>query len=391
MVSAQAPVERCTIAIVNRTGPIGRIAIATGGGDAPGLNAVIKAVTLGARRRGWSVTGLRDAFNGILHPEQYPNGGVIELDEDIVRYIGHQGGTIIGTTNRGNPTNYPIQRDDGSWTTIDRTDELLQRFSELDIDALISVGGDGSLEIAHHLHQRALETGHRLRVIGVPKTIDNDLDQTTSTFGFDTAVSFATEAIDRLFSTAASHGRVMVVEVMGRYAGWIALHCGVATGAHAILIPEIPYRLERVAEMIDQRRSAGRDYAIVVVAEGAAPIGGEITVASRSLGHAERLGGVGDKVASELERLTSMESRSVVLGHLLRGGTPTSTDRLLGLRFGGAAIRAIEQGYDGVMVALAPPTVRYVSLLDATRALKKVPVYGDTMLTARDLGVCFGD
>jgi 6-phosphofructokinase 1 len=376
---------------VSRNGPTQTIAISTGGGDAPGLNAVIKAVTLGGRRRGWRVVGLRDAFTGVLNPDDYPDGGIVELDEDTVRYIGHQGGTIIGTTNRGNPTAFPVQTENGSWTTVDRSDELLDRFEELGIDALISVGGDGSLEIAHHLHQRSLATGRGLRVIGVPKTIDNDLDQTTSTFGFDTAVSFATEAIDRLFSTAASHGRVMVVEVMGRYAGWIALHCGVATGAHGILIPEIPYRLERVAEMIEQRRSAGRDYAIVVVAEGAAPIDGEITVASRSLGHSERLGGVGEKVANELERLTGMESRSVVLGHLLRGGTPTSTDRLLGLRFGGAAIRALEQGYDGVMVALAPPTVRYVSLLEATRAIKTVPVFGDTVLTARDLGVCFGD
>lgn len=376
---------------VSRNGPTETIAIATGGGDAPGLNAVIKAVTLGARRRGWKVLGLKDAFNGILNPDDYPDGGSIELDENAVRYIGHQGGTMIGTTNRGNPVAYPVQGDDGSWSTVDRTDELIDRLQALGVDALISVGGDGSLEIAHHIHQRSLETGRGLRVIGVPKTIDNDLDQTTSTFGFDTAVSFATEAIDRLFSTAASHGRVMVVEVMGRYAGWIALHCGVATGAHAVLIPEIPYRLERVADMIQQRRAAGRDYAIVVVAEGAAPVDGEITVASRSLGRAERLGGVGEKVANELERLTGMESRSVVLGHLLRGGTPTSTDRLLGLRFGSAAIRALEQGYDGVMVALAPPTVRYVSLIDATRALKTVPVFGDTVLTARDLGICFGD
>ena len=195
---------------------IRRVALSTGGGDAPGLNAVIRAATLAARNRGWDVVGIRDGFNGLLNPQNYPHGGVVPLSRESVRGIVHQGGTIIGTTNRGSPIAYPVQQDDGTWIEIDRTDELVGLFKAHEIDALITVGGDGSLTIANHLHQAGL------RVIGVPKTIDNDLDKTTSTFGFDTAVSFASECIDRLFSTATSHGRVIVVEVMGRYAGWIA-------------------------------------------------------------------------------------------------------------------------------------------------------------------------
>ena len=266
-----------------------------------------------------------------------------------------------------------------------RTDELLARFDEHHIDALITIGGDGSLTIAHHLYEAGL------RVIGVPKTIDNDLEKTISTFGFDTAVGFATECIDRLFSTASSHGRVIVVEVMGRYAGWIALHAGVASGAHAILIPEIPFELEEVAEMIREREDRGAKFSIVVVAEGARPVGGEFTVIDREVGRAERLGGVGQKVADELGVLTGKESRVVVLGHLIRGGSPSSTDRLLGLRFGAAAVRALEEGHNGIMVALNPPQVDYVPLASVSRRQKLVPLDGDTMLTARDLGISFGD
>jgi ATP-dependent phosphofructokinase / diphosphate-dependent phosphofructokinase len=367
-----------------RTTPT-RVAISTGGGDAPGLNAVIRAATLAARHQGWDVVGIRDGFNGLLSPDDYPEGGLIDLTTERVRGIVHQGGTILGTTNRGNPMNYAVQRDDGSWTTVDRTGELLDQFAQHGIDALISVGGDGSMGIAHHLHQQGV------RVIGVPKTIDNDLDKTTSTFGFDTAVSFASECIDRLFSTATSHGRVIVVEVMGRYAGWIALSAGVASGAHAILIPEIPYSLEPVAHMIRRRDEQGSKFSIVVAAEGAVPVGGSVTVSARSIGQAERLGGVGEKIATELEALTGKEARTVVLGHLLRGGTPTAFDRLLGLRFGAAAVRALADGLDGVMVALAPPTVDYVPLIEATHRQRTVPLDCDTMLTARDLNICFGD
>lgn len=380
-----------TVSRAIESGAIERIAISTGGGDAPGLNAVIRAATRAAHRRGWEVIGIRDGFNGLMTPEEYPAGGTIILTEGAVRGIGHLGGTILGTTNRGNPTRFPILDPDGSVRFEDRSVELLDRLHDLGVQALISVGGDGSLGIAHHLCETAARTGHALQIIGVPKTIDNDLDKTTSTFGFDTAVSFASEAIDRLFTTAESHGRIMVVEVMGRYAGWIAVSAGIASGAHAILLPEIPYDLEHVAHTIRTRDASGAKYSVVVVAEGAAPIGGEMTVLEHVEGAAKRLGGVGEKVAAELGRLTGKETRTVVLGHLLRGGSPTAFDRLLGLRFGAAAIRAIADGYTGIMVALAPPTVEYVPLIEATHRQKLVPLDSDTMLTGRDLGICFGD
>lgn len=373
------------------SGKIERIAISTGGGDAPGLNAVIRAATRAAHRRGWEVIGIRDGFNGMMAPEEYPTGGTIILTESAVRGIGHLGGTILGTTNRGNPTRFPITDSNGSVRYEDRSVELLDRLGDLGVQALISVGGDGSLGIAHHLCETAANTNHAVQIIGVPKTIDNDLDKTTSTFGFDTAVSFASESIDRLFTTAESHGRIMVVEVMGRYAGWIAVSAGIASGAHAILIPEIPYDLECVAQTIRTRDTSGAKYSVVVVAEGAAPIGGEMTVLEHVEGAAKRLGGVGEKVAAELGQLTGKETRTVVLGHLLRGGSPTAFDRLLGLRFGAAAIRAIEEGRTGIMVALAPPTVEYVPLIEATHRQKLVPLDSDTMLTGRDLGICFGD
>ncbi|MEM1331973.1 MAG: ATP-dependent 6-phosphofructokinase [Actinomycetota bacterium] len=366
-------------------GDIRRIAISTGGGDAPGLNAVIRSVTLAARNRGWDVVGIRDGFNGLLFPEDYGDGGVIELSRDSVRGISHLGGTILGSTNRGNPTAFPTQQDDGSWVEVDRTHELLGRFDDAGIDALVTVGGDGSLTIGNHLHR------HGLRVVGVPKTIDNDLDKTTATFGFDTAVQFATDCIDRLHTTATSHGRVLVVEVMGRYAGWIALHAGMAGGAHAVLIPEIPFDLGPVAATIAEREERGAKFSIVVVAEGAAPVGGDVSVQGKAVGQAEQLGGIGAKVADALGLMTGKETRYVVLGHLLRGGSPTSTDRNLGLRFGAAAVRALDEGHDGVMVALDPPTVVYVPLDEAVYRMKNVPPDCDTILTARDLGISFGD
>ncbi len=365
---------------------ISRIAISTGGGDAPGLNAVIRSVTLAAIRRNWEVVGIRDGFNGLMFPEEYTAGdGLMDLTIQSVRGISHLGGTILGSTNKGNPTSYPMQQPDGSWVEVDRTQELLDKFEAAGIDALVTVGGDGSLTIGNHLHQ------HGLRVIGVPKTIDNDLDKTTATFGFDTAVQFATDCIDRLFTTATSHGRVLVVEVMGRYAGWIALHAGMAAGAHAILLPEVPFDLEAVAEKVALRERNGARFSIVVVAEGAVPVGGAVSTIGKAVGQAEQLGGIGTKVAPELGLLTGKETRCVVLGHLLRGGSPTAADRNLGLRFGAAAVRALDEGHDGVMVALDPPTVTYVPLAEAVYRMKSVPLDCDTMLTARDLGISFGD
>lgn len=365
--------------------PIRKIAVSTGGGDAPGLNAVIRAATVSALRRGWEVVGIRDGYNGLLAPGDFPAGGLVPLTREAVRGITHLGGTILGTTNRGNPVAFPVREPDGSWREVDRSGDLVEAARREGIDAVVVVGGDGSLSIAHEL------AGKGLRVVGVPKTIDNDLDRTVVTFGFDTAVSFATDCIDRLHSTAESHRRVLVVEVMGRYAGWIALHAGVSGGAHAILLPEIPYDLRRVAARVAERFHDGRGFAIVVAAEGAAPVGGERTVAAREKGRSERLGGIGEKVARELADLTGRETRHVVLGHLLRGGSPTSFDRLLALRFGAAAVRALAEGYHDVMVALDPPRVRIVPLAEVSGRMKTVRLGSDTMLTARDLGIAFGD
>ncbi len=365
---------------------IKRIAINTGGGDAPGLNAVIHAAVYAARGLGWEIFGIREGFEGLLEPQNYPDGGLMKLGRDAVRNIAHLGGTILGTTNRGDPFRIKRTQPDGSVVETDRSDEVLRRFREHQLDALISVGGDGSLTIANQLSQKGLT------VVGVPKTIDNDLQSTVATFGFDSAVSFATECIDRLHATAESHRRVMVVEVMGRYAGWIALHSGIAGRADAILIPEIPYDIQKIAAHIKRKTSGLRKHSIVVAAEGAKPIGGDIKLkAVAEAGHVERLGGIGDAVAQELQRLTGKESRAVVLGHLLRGGSPSSLDRLLGLNFGAAAVHALAEGKSGVMVALNPPRTEYVPLAQAVSALKLVPLDGHGVTTARALDIAFGD
>jgi ATP-dependent phosphofructokinase / diphosphate-dependent phosphofructokinase len=367
-------------------GGIRRIGVSTGGGDAPGLNAVIRAVALCAHSLGWEAFGIRDGYNGIFLPDQYPeDGGLIPLTPERVRGITHLGGTIIGTTNAGNPLKYPVRQDDGSEIEVDRCDDLVKGLAAAGIDAVVAVGGDGSLTIANALAKKGV------RIVGVPKTIDNDLSKTVVTFGFDTAVSFATECIDRLHSTAASHRRVMVVEVMGRYAGWIALNAGVSSTADVILLPEIPYDIQKVAEKIQERYVGGRGFAIVVVAEGAMPKGGQHLVIEKRAGQAERLGGAGARVAEEIVHLTKRDTRVVVLGHLLRGGSPTTFDRLISLRFGAAAVRALAAGKSGVMVALDPPTVRYVPLHEATERLKQVPVDCDTIHTAREIGICLGD
>jgi 6-phosphofructokinase 1 len=364
---------------------IRRIAICTGG-DAPGLNAVIRAATISALDRGWEVYGIREGYNGIFFPERYADGGVMRLTRDKVRGITHLGGTFLGTTNRGNPLHFPLKMPDGTLREVDRSEEILEFFAKRELDALIAVGGDGSLTIAEALAKKGL------RVVGVPKTIDNDLDKTFTTFGFDTAVAFATECLDRLHSTAESHQRVMVVEMMGRYAGWIALHSGISGNAHAILIPEIPYDLEKVAAKIRGREGAGRMYSIVVVAEGATPRDGQRAVAFEAeMGHQERLGGAGGQVASAIEARTGKETRVAVLGHLLRGGSPTTFDRLAALRFGAAAVRALEDGQSGIMVALSNEGVNYVPLAEVAGRMRCVPLDGDTLQTGRDLGICFGD
>jgi 6-phosphofructokinase 1 len=372
--------------LIDMTKKIKRIAVNTGGGDAPGLNAVIQSVVIASANRGWDCFGIRDGFNGILFPERYLEGGVARITRDRVLGIGHLGGTILGTTNKGNPLHFPINMPDGTVREIDRSDEILAYFATHEIDALVSIGGDGSLTIANALHQKGL------RVVGVPKTIDNDLDKTFTTFGFDTAVGFATECLDRLHSTAESHQRVMVVEVMGRYAGWIALHTGIAGNAHAVLIPEIPFDLDKISAKLRARDGEGHLYSIVVVAEGAqAKDGQRELLAPAEVGHAERLGGMGERIARALTERTGKETRVVVLGHLLRGGSPTSFDRLSALRFGAAAVRALDEGQSGIMVSLGLDGVDYVALEEVAGHMKAVPLDCDTVQTGRDLGICFGD
>lgn len=362
---------------------IKRIAITTGGGDAPGLNAVIRAVTLAATSRGWECVGIRSGYDGILHPDDFPQGGLIELNPDTVRGIAHTGGTILGTTNRGNPFSNVVTHSDGTTEKQDISQRLIDGFAEQKIDALVAIGGDGSMAIAAQVAKLGI------KVVGVPKTIDNDLVGTVATFGFDTAVDYATDAIGRLHTTGQSHRRVMIVEVMGRYAGWIALHAGVAGSADVVLIPEIPFDINKVAEKIQQRNGTGRNFSIICVAEGAIPQGGSMSYVED--GDVKRLGGMGKQVGDALQDLVPNEVRTVVLGHLLRGGAPTARDRLLSLRFGAAAVRALDEGHSNKLVALDPPTVRYIPLEECTKRQKLVPITCDTILTARDLGTCLGD
>ena len=358
-----------------------RLAISTGGGDAPGLNAVIRAAVLSAIHRGWEVLGVRRGYYGLLGEDE-----VVPLTRESVRGIAHMGGTILRTTNRGNPFEFPVQQLDGSFAMVDRSREVLDRARDLGIDALISIGGDGSLAIA----QRFYELG--LHVVGVPKTIDNDVSGTITTFGFDTAVSTALDAIDKLHTTAESHDRVIVLEVMGRHAGFIALHSGLAGTADVILIPEIPYNLERVCDKIRSRDAAGRHFSIVVVAEGAYPQGGEESVIGDSLpGESRRVGGIAARIAWEIEKMTGKESRSLVLGHLQRGGMPTGYDRLLAARFGGAAVEAVENKKWGHMVALQSPHIVTIPFTEALALPRRVDPNHDTVRTARATGISFGD
>ncbi|HJU65432.1 MAG TPA: ATP-dependent 6-phosphofructokinase [Gemmatimonadaceae bacterium] len=358
-----------------------RIAISTGGGDAPGLNAVIRAAVLSALNRGWEVLGIKRGFAGLLGEDE-----VVPLTAQSVRGIAHLGGTILRTTNRGNPFHYPRQRPDGTIEEVDRSDELLERARGFGIDAIITIGGDGSLLIAQQLHEKGM------RVVGVPKTIDNDVSGTITTFGFDTAVQTAIDAIDKLHTTAESHNRVIVMEVMGRNSGFIALHSGLAGTADVILIPEIPYELDSVCEKIRARDLRGRHFSIVVAAEGAFPKGGQVSVIGASLpGESTRVGGLADKLAREIQERTGKECRSLVLGHLQRGGMPTGYDRLLAARFGGAAVRAVSEQRWGHMVALQSPHIVSIPISEALREPKRVNPTHDVVVTARSTGISFGD
>jgi phosphofructokinase-like protein len=378
-----------------------RIAISTGGGDAPGLNAVIRAVVLSAHARGWETFGILRGYGSVLDRSDdvvstpwlglerrriAHHHGLMPLGPDEVRGITHLGGTILGSSNRGNPFRWVLRDAEGRAIEVDRSAEMIEVLRKSGIDALVSIGGDGSLKIAHDLWQKGLN------VVGVPKTIDNDVWGTETTFGFDTAVSTATDAIDKLHSTAQSHDRVMVVELMGREAGWIALHSGLSGTADVILIPEIPFDIERVCDKIREREVQGRRFAIVVVAEGAREKGGDLVlVEPERAGRAARLGGIGAVVAEAIAERTGKETRSLVLGHLQRGGPPTTFDRLLALRFGAAAVGAIGDGAFGQCVVYAPPNVTRLPLSEIAGKCKTVPLESGAMVTARRLGVSFGD
>lgn len=357
---------------------IKRLGVLTGGGDAPGLNAVIRAVVKSACNAGIECLGIPDSYDGLLEADRpYPL-----RREDVVGIL-RQGGTILGTVNRGNPLTMPVATSDGSIVYADRCIDIAER---LKLDAVIAIGGDGTLAISHALYQRGMP------VVGVPKTIDNDIVGTVNTFGFSTAVEFASDAIDRLHTTAAAHRRIMIVEVMGRYAGWIALHAGISGGADVILIPEIPYDLEDVTGRVKQRDTFGAKFTIVVVSEGAKPRGGQVSlVAAAPPGGVERLGGIGHKLALELEALTGKEARTVVLGHLQRGGTPNAYDRVLSTRFGAKAVDLCQRRQFGRMVASHPPDIVPVALSEVVGRQKQVPLDSDLIETARLVGVSFGD
>ncbi|MBI2391605.1 MAG: ATP-dependent 6-phosphofructokinase [Deltaproteobacteria bacterium] len=363
-----------------------RVAIMTGGGDCPGLNAVIYgAVRVGIEKYGWEVLGIEDATNGLIDLEyRFPKGNQW-LTLESVRGILSRGGTILGTSNRSDPFNYVTTGPDGKETTVDVSDKVVANFQKLGLQALISIGGDGSMRIARKLMDKGIP------IVGVPKTIDNDLASTDQTFGFDTAVQIATEALDRVRDTAESHDRVMIVEVMGRDAGFIALHAGIAGGADAILLPEIPYRLEPLAEMIAARRAKGQTHCVIVVAEGAKPLGGDASVLEHKAGAMPRLVGAGTRVAERLGPMIKAELRVTVLGHIQRGGSPSNFDRILAVRYGQSAADLVAEGRFGHMVALRNGAITSVPIVEASSGVKRVEAGGQLVQTAKAIGVCFGD
>lgn len=357
------------------------IGILTGGGDCPGLNAVIRGVVKSAIiGHGWQVIGIEDGFDGLLNQNKcHP------LTLESVRGILPRGGTILGTTNRGNPFSYAVEQD-GKVVHIDYSDKVVENIRSLGIDALIAVGGEGSLKIALELSKKGIP------VVGVPKTIDNDLRETDFTFGYNTALETATDALDKLHTTAESHHRVMILEVMGRYAGWIALESGIAGGADVILIPEIPFNIENICAAIKERSARGSHFSIIVAAEGAFPQGGGRVVAKEAdeRNTIERLGGIGQYVAKQIEHCLEMDVRVTVLGHLQRGGSPTTFDRSLGSRFGTKAVQMVADGEFGRMACLHGRSIVSVPIEDATRDLKLVDPDGEIVQTAKDLGIMLG-
>ena len=357
-----------------------RIGILTGGGDCPGLNAVIRAVVKSATKRGWDTVGFLGGFEGLLEPVGYRALNYHEMD--ALLFVG---GTILGTSNRGR---FAAKTGHGQTNRI--PGEILRQardtFEKLGLRALVCVGGDGSLTIAQQLFEEGMP------VVGVPKTIDNDLEATAMTFGFDSAVACATDALDRLRTTAQSHDRVMVLEVMGRYTGWIAVHAGISGGGDVILIPEIPFNYASVCAKIEERERSGKHFTLVVAAEGAREAGKDYTTAGSAEKNREaRLGGIGAVVAAEIQKRSGKETRVCVLGHLQRGGAPTSFDRLLCTRFGARAVQLVRDGAFGHMVAYRPPDIVAVKIAEAVGRVRRVPPDGDVVATARALGISLGD
>jgi phosphofructokinase-like protein len=348
------------------------IGICTGGGDAAGLNAVIRAAVKSAiLKYHWQVIGIPDGFDGLIWPEK---SHVLTLKD--VRGILPRGGTILGTTNRGNPFHY-CTIENGTEVIRDISDEVIANSRKLGIDAVISIGGDGSQKIALELFKKGMN------IVGVPKTIDNDLSATEVTFGFDTALVTATDAVDKIHTTAESHHRIMIVEVMGRDAGWIALEAGIAGGAHVILIPEIPFTIQKICEHVAVRESYGKRFTIIVVAEG-------IKLPEEWQEH-RRTGSVGNRIGDSVARGTKKDVRVSVLGHIQRGGSPTPFDRILATRFGVAAVDLIAEGGFGKMVCLHKTRIEAVSIADAIGQLKTVDPHGQIVNTARAIGISFGD
>lgn len=360
---------------------IKRIGVITGGGDCPGLNTVLRAVVKTAMvKYGIEVIGFKDGYRGLVMND------FVKFKPGDVSGILDKGGTILGTSNRDNPFNFKVERD-GKVEYKDMSERVVDNISMHGIDCMVLIGGDGTLTSARDFARMGVN------VIGVPKTIDNDLSATQMTFGFMTAVDTATDAIDKLHSTAESHHRVMILEVMGRYAGWIALQSGIAGGADVIIIPEIQYDINKIAQKISERNTAGKNFSIIVVAEGAKPVDGEVVVSKvlKDSPDPIRLGGIGNKIGDELEKLIGVETRVTVLGHLQRGGRPNAFDRVLSTRYGVAAVEFLTKENFGVMVALQGNEIKAVSLEEAVGKLKTVPPDGELVSIAKSVGVGFGD
>ncbi|MDF1548799.1 MAG: ATP-dependent 6-phosphofructokinase [Bacteroidales bacterium] len=362
-----------------------RVLVLTGGGDCPGLNAVIRGIVKRAMQENdWEVIGSIQSFDGILREPTE----IMVLDEKAVAGIHFQGGTILGTTTKGGPFAWPVKEKDGTWSSVDRSDEMIRKLQYLGVEAVINIGGDGSQRISQQLFEKGLN------IIGVPKTIDNDLSSTDYTFGFQTAVQIATEAVDKLVTTAASHNRVIILEVMGRDAGWIALHAAIAGGAEVCLIPEIPYDINKILKVINSRFKNGKGHVNIVVSEGAKPIGGQtLSQVSDEIGNPNlKLGGIASKLLHDLKDAgCRADMRETVLGHLQRGGVPNAFDRILATQFGVKAMELAIEGKFGEMVSYRHPEILSVPFVDATSRYNYVQKDSTLIRTAIGVGMCLGD